>query len=179
MGNEQGEIWWYDPDPRTILPLETFHVPRSLTQRIRRGGFEVRLDTAFRSVITTCAEPAPNRKSTWITPPIIDAYCALHELGVAHSVETWMDNQLVGGLYGVAVGGLFAGESMFSRVTDASKIALVYLVEQLRAGGFVLHDTQFMTPHLKRFGAVEISRNRYKRALRQALLVEARFNVGR
>lgn len=176
MGNDQGEIWWYDPDPRAILPLATFHVPRSLSQRIRRGGFVVKLDTAFRAVISACAAPGSKRERTWITPPIIDAYCTLHELGVAHSVETWSNGQLVGGLYGVALGGLFAGESMFSRATDASKIALVYLVEHLRAQGFVLHDTQFITPHLQRFGAVEIPRARYQRALRQALQVEAKFN---
>lgn len=176
MGNDQGEIWWYDPDPRAILPLATFHVPRSLSQRIRRGGFVVKLDTAFGAVITACAAPGIKRKHTWITPPIIDAYCTLHELGIAHSVETWINGQLVGGLYGVALGGLFAGESMFSHATDASKIALVYLVEHLRKQGFVLHDTQFITPHLQRFGAVEIPRARYQRALRQALQVEAQFN---
>ena len=176
MGNDQGEIWWYDPDPRAILPLATFHVPRSLSQRIRRGGFVVKLDTAFRAAITACTAPGIKRKHTWITPPIIDAYCTLHELGIAHSVETWINGQLVGGLYGVALGGLFAGESMFSHATDASKIALVYLVEHLRKQGFVLHDTQFITPHLQRFGAVEIPRARYQRALRQALQVEAQFN---
>lgn len=178
MGNEQGEIWWYDPDPRAILPLETFHVPRSLLQRIRRGGFVVKFDAAFRSVITACAAAGPKRVQTWITPPIIDAYCALHEAGIAHSVETWINGQLVGGLYGVALGGLFAGESMFSHATDASKIALVYLVDHLIHQGFVLHDTQFMTPHLQRFGAVEITRTQYKRALRQALPVRARFIPG-
>ena len=113
MGDEDGEIYWYDPDPRAIIPLDTFHVPRSLARRIRKGGFEVRVDSAFRQVITACAEPRPDL-GIWITPPIIERYCELHRLGYAHSVETWIDGELVGGLYGVTLGGLFAGESMFS-----------------------------------------------------------------
>lgn len=176
MGHDDGEIYWYDPDPRTILPLETFHVPRSLQQRIRRGGFTVRLNTAFRAVMLACAAPAPGREHTWITTEIVDAYCLLHEYGYAHSVETWLDGRLVGGLYGVALGGLFAGESMFSHVTDASKIALVYLVDHLRANGFVLHDTQFMTEHLRRFGAVEIPRAEYHQRLAQALTIPAQLD---
>jgi leucyl/phenylalanyl-tRNA--protein transferase len=173
MGHDDGEIYWYDPDPRCILPLDTFHVPRSLAQTIRHGGFEVRFNTAFRQVMLACAEPAPGREQTWITAEILAAYCQFHELGFAHSVETWVDGQLVGGLYGVAIGGLFAGESMFSHRQDASKIALVYLVERLRTQGFVLHDTQFMTEHLRRFGAIEIPRAEYQRRLQQALTVRA------
>ncbi len=170
MGDDDGEIYWYDPDPRAIIPLDdNFHVPRSLVRRIRQGGFEVRVDSAFRQVITACAAPDQNRESTWITPPIIDIYCELQRLGYAHSVETWIDGELVGGLYGVAIGGLFAGESMFSRATDSSKIALVYLVERLRAGGFTLLDTQFMTEHLRRFGTIEIPRAEYQARLRRAL----------
>ncbi len=176
MGHADGEIDWYDPDPRCILPLDTFHVPRSLAQRIRQGGFEVRINTAFRQVMLACAAPAPGREQTWITAEILATYCKFHELGFAHSVETWVNGQLVGGLYGVAIGGLFAGESMFSHVTDASKLALVSLVERLRANGFVLHDTQFMTEHLRRFGAVEIARTDYHRRLQQALTVRAAFN---
>ncbi len=179
MGDETGEIAWYDPNPRAILPLDTFHVSRSLTQRIRRGGFAVRFDTAFRTVMTACAAPGPGRERTWITTDIIDAYTELHELGFAHSVEIWVDNQLVGGLYGVAIGGLFAGESMFSRTPDASKIALVYLVEQLRKGGFLLHDVQFMTDHLRRFGAVQISLQQYKALLKQAMIVWGTFEAGK
>lgn len=176
MGHDDGEIYWYDPDPRAIIPLDDrFHVPRSLARRIRQGGFVVRVDSAFRQVITACAEPAQNRENTWITPPIIDIYCELHKLGYAHSVETWIDDELVGGLYGVAIGGLYAGESMFSRATDSSKIALVYLVERLRRGGFILLDTQFLTDHLRRFGAVEIPRREYQRRLRQALITPAIF----
>lgn len=176
MGHDDGEIYWYDPDPRAIIPLdEHFHVPRSLARRIRQGGFTIRADSAFRQVITACAQPAPDRPTTWITEPIIDIYCELHRLGYAHSVETWIDGELVGGLYGVALNGLFAGESMFSHATDSSKIALVYLVERLRRGGFVLLDTQFMTEHLRRFGTLEITRAEYQRRLSVAMITHARF----
>lgn len=175
MADPDGAIYWYDPEPRAILPLDDFHIPRSLARRIRRGGFEVRFDTAFRPVMTACAEPAPGRESTWISPEFIETYTELHELGFAHSVETWVEGELVGGLYGVTLGGLFAGESMFSRAADASKIALVYLVERLRRQGFVLLDCQFMTVHLRRFGAIEISRQEYKARLAQALMFWTRF----
>jgi leucyl/phenylalanyl-tRNA--protein transferase len=175
MADPDGEIFWYDPHPRAIIPLDTFHIPRSLARTIRRGGFEVRVDTAFKAIITACARPAPNRETTWINGEIIEAYCELHHLGFAHSVETWIEGQLAGGLYGVALGGLFAGESMFSQRPDSSKIALVYLVDRLRAGGFVLLDTQFMTEHLHRFGAIEISRAEYQAHLAQALRVWAKF----
>jgi leucyl/phenylalanyl-tRNA--protein transferase len=176
MAHEDGSIHFYDPDPRAIIPLDdAFHVPRSLARRIRQGGFEMRVDTAFRAVMEACAEPALDRESTWISPELIDVYCELHELGFAHSVETWIEGQLAGGLYGVTLGGLFAGESMFSRTTDSSKIALVFLVERLRAQGFRLLDTQFLTPHLQRFGAVEIPRRVYKLRLERALRVWARF----
>lgn len=174
MAHEDG-IYWYDPDPRTILPLDTFHVPRRLGRTVRSGRFEVRVDTAFRAVMEACAEPAPGREETWISAEFIAAYSRLHQLNVAHSVESWLDGQLVGGLYGVAIRGLFAGESMFSRESDASKVALVHLVERLRHGGFVLLDTQFTTTHLARFGALEIPRYEYKRRLAQALKVNARF----
>jgi leucyl/phenylalanyl-tRNA--protein transferase len=126
-------------------------------------------------VIEACAEPAPDRKITWISPEIIGAYCELHKIVFAHSVEIWIDGKLAGGLYGVALGGLFAGESMFSRVRDSSKIALVYLVERLRRGGFCLLDTQFMTEHLRHFGAIEMPRHEYQVRLAQALTVWARF----
>ena len=175
MAHEDGEIYWYDPDPRAILPLETFHIPRSLARTLRQGGFQVRFDTAFREVITACAEPAPGRELTWINDAIIESYCELHALGFAHSVETWIEGKLAGGLYGVSLTGLFAGESMFSRTTDSSKIALVYLVEHLRRQGFVLLDVQFMTPHLRRFGVIEISRRQYKKRLEQALRAWVRF----
>jgi len=174
MAQEDG-IYWYDPDPRTILPLGSFHVPRRLGRTVRSGRFEVRVDTAFRAVMAACAEPAPDRESTWISPELIDVYTQLHQLGFAHSVESWRDGQMVGGLYGVAIRGLFAGESMFSHDTDASKVALVHLVERLRRGGFVLLDTQFTTSHLARFGAVEIPRQEYKQRLAHALKVTASF----
>lgn len=175
MADEDGSIYWYDPDPRTIIPLEKFHIPRSLARTVRRGNFEMRVDTAFRSVMEACAEPAPGRETTWISPEIINSYCQLHALGFAHSVESWLDGELVGGLYGVSINGVFAGESMFSRATDSSKVALVYLVERLKQGGFVLLDIQFMTEHLRRFGAVEIPREEYKTRLDHALRVRAQF----
>lgn len=176
MADQDGNIYWYDPDPRAIIPLdEKFHVSRRLARTIRQGGFEVRFDHNFRAVMEACAEPAPGRGATWINQEIIEAYCQLHALGFAHSVETWRGDELAGGLYGVAVRGLFAGESMFSRGRDSSKIALVYLVERLRRQGFVLLDTQFMTEHLKQFGTVEISRRAYQLRLARALAVEARF----
>ncbi len=173
MADPDGTIYWYDPDPRAIIPLDKFHVPRRLARHMRQG--EVRFDTAFRRVMLACAQPAPGRESTWINDEIIDVYCDLHELGFAHSVETWADDRLVGGLYGVGLRGLFAGESMFSRQANASKIALVALVEHLRRQKFVLLDTQFMTPHLRRFGAIEIPRAEYLRRLDAALRTETDF----
>lgn len=175
MADEDGRVLWYDPDPRGILPLDAFHVPRRLAKTVRAGRLEVRVDTAFRRVMEACAAPAPGRERSWISASMVDAYEALSRLGFAHSVETWADGELVGGLYGVALRGLFAGESMFSRRTDASKAALVHLVERLRRGGFVLLDTQFVTPHLCRFGAVEIPRREYRLRLARALRVPARF----
>jgi leucyl/phenylalanyl-tRNA--protein transferase len=169
--SRHGRIRWYSPDPRAVIPLETFHVPRSLRRTLRRGLFEVRVNGAFAAVIRACAE----RPETWISDEIVRAYEDLHALGLAHSVETWREGRLVGGLYGVALGGAFFGESMFSRETDASKVALVALVERLRARGFVLLDTQFLTPHLARFGAVEIPRADYLRRLEAALRVERHF----
>ncbi len=169
--SRRGRIRWYSPDPRAVIPLEAFHVPHSLRRTIRRGRFAVRVNTAFGAVIRACAD----RPETWISDEIVCAYEALHTLGLAHSVETWRDGRLVGGLYGVALGGAFFGESMFSRETDASKVALVALVERLRERGFVLLDTQFLTPHLARFGAVEIPRAEYLRRLDEALRLERRF----
>jgi leucyl/phenylalanyl-tRNA--protein transferase len=176
MPNETGEIAWYDPNPRAIIPLDAFHVPRRLARRVRNGGFDIRFDHDFRAVIAGCAEPGPGRESTWIDQQMLEAYIRLHDLGLAHSVETWRDGRLVGGLYGVAIRGLFAGESMFSREPDASKVALVHLVERLRRGGFVLLDSQYIVgDHMLQFGTIEISRREYKRRLAQALTVGARF----
>ncbi|MFN2141562.1 MAG: leucyl/phenylalanyl-tRNA--protein transferase [Candidatus Promineifilaceae bacterium] len=175
MAGENGEIYWYDPDPRAVLPLDTFHIPRSLRRAVRRQDYEVRRDTAFGEVIRACAAPAPGREDTWISGDIISAYEELAQLGFAHSMEIWRSDRLVGGLYGVTVNGLFAGESMFARERDSSKIALVHLVAHLREQGVLLLDIQFMTEHLHRFGAIEITRQEYKKALALALKKPARF----
>ena len=168
-----GSIDWYSPDPRAVIPLDAFHVPRSVQRVARSGAFEIRSDSEFEAVIRACAEPRPGRKQTWLNERLIRPYVELHRNGFAHSVEAWRDGQLVGGLYGVHVGGAFFGESMFSRPEtggrDASKVCLVRLVEWLRAGRFHLLDTQFKTPHLARFGCVEIPRGEYLERLEQAL----------
>jgi len=175
MAEDDGSIYWYDPDPRAILPLDGLHVSRSLKRRIRQGAFVVKSNTAFRDVMTECARPAPGREKTWISAEIIEVYGQLHALGFAHSIEIWIEDKLAGGIYGVGIGGLFAGESMFSRVTGASKIALVYLVRHLQERDFRLFDIQFTTAHLVGFGAVDIPRPEYKSRLAQALKVDARF----
>jgi len=172
---EDPELFWVDPDRRGVLPLDDFHVPRSLRKTLRRGGFEVTADKAFRAVIAACAAPGPRRRATWINVEIQRLYGELHDRGHAHSVECWQGGTLAGGLYGVALGGAFFGESMFSRATDASKVALVHLVARLKRGGFQLLDTQFVTPHLRRFGAIEISRGAYRRRLAVAVRVAAAF----
>jgi leucyl/phenylalanyl-tRNA--protein transferase len=171
------ELFWVDPLRRGILPLDGFHIPRRLGRVLRRGLFEVRADSAFEAVIRACAAASETRPSTWINEEIVQLYSALFARGAAHSVECWHEGELVGGLYGVSLGGAFFGESMFSRVTDASKIALVHLVERLRLGGYRLLDTQFLTPHLAQFGGVEISRARYRRLLAEALRYRALFPV--
>jgi leucyl/phenylalanyl-tRNA--protein transferase len=171
MAMEDDSIEWFSPDPRAILPLEDFHVPHALRRSLRRQLFEITIDNAFFEVIDGCAK----RKDTWINPEIIESYRRLYELGHAHSVEAWQKGELAGGLYGVAVGGAFFGESMFHNVTDASKIALVALVERLRARKFVLLDTQWLTPHLQQFGGAEISRNHYLRLLRRAIELPRKF----
>lgn len=167
MALEDGEIGWFSPDPRGIIPLETFHVPHRLARAVRHGAFEVRIDTAFERVMRECA--ARGDDDTWISDEIIECYVSLHEEGFAHSVEAWQEGALAGGLYGVHVGGAFFGESMFHRVTDASKVALVALVERMRARGFALLDIQWLTPHLEQFGAIEIARSDYLLRLRDAL----------
>lgn len=175
MAHEDGQISWYSPDPRAILPLGKLHVSHSLKRIIRSGIYEVRFDSAFTAVMVACAAPGPGRESTWISGELIEAYTWLHELGFAHSVESWMGDELVGGLYGVSLRGLFAGESMFSTRPNASKIALYYLVERLRERGFTLLDIQFQTSHLATLGAVEISQTRYRYLLRQAMAIDVRF----
>jgi leucyl/phenylalanyl-tRNA---protein transferase len=174
MAVEPGEIRWYSPDPRGIIPLDSFHAPKRLGRVIRHGRFEMRIDSDFRAVIRACGE-REDEEGSWIDDEIVDSYCALHDAGVAHSVETWQDGALVGGLYGVAIGGAFFGESMFHRVRDASKVALVALVERLRERNYRLLDTQWVTGHLLQFGAIEVSRRRYLRLLADALRVETTF----
>ena len=162
-------ITWWSPDPRGILELDKFHASRSL-ERVRRSGkFHVTIDRAFGAVIRACAAPAPRRRETWISTEFIDAYMHLHGRGHAHSVECWLDNELAGGVYGVAVGGLFAGESMFHRVADASKIALYHLVQHLRERGFALFDIQMVTPATVRLGGVAIARQEYLKRLAVAV----------
>jgi leucyl/phenylalanyl-tRNA--protein transferase len=175
MAVAEGEIRWYSPDPRGIIPLDTFHVPKRLARSLRKAAFEIRVDTNFRAVITACSQ-REDADGNWIDQEIIDSYCMLHDAGFAHSVETWKDGVMVGGLYGVALHGAFFGESMFHNVDDASKAALVALVEKLRAGGYALLDTQWVTEHLLQFGAIEIPRRRYLRMLEGALKIDARFS---
>lgn len=181
------QIGWFSPDPRAVIPLdERFHIPHGLRRVLKRGKFEITADTDFETVIRECAK---RKEGTWISREIIGGYGRLHQLGYAHSIEVRLRPQaggsargsrlsslpLVGGLYGVAIGGAFFGESMFHRATDASKVALVTLVERLRARGYVLLDTQWVTPHLRQFGAYEISRREYLRRLERALTLDCRF----
>jgi leucyl/phenylalanyl-tRNA--protein transferase len=175
MAERRGDptLYWVSPDKRGIIPLNAFHVPRRLARTVRSGAFTVTSDRAFRTVMEACAAPGPGREESWINGEILRLYTALHISGHAHSVECWQGDRLVGGLYGVRLGAAFFGESMFSRVRDASKVALVALVEGLNRGGFVLLDTQFITAHLARFGAVEIPRQQYLRRLHDALNREA------
>ena len=169
---EAADLYWFDPEWRGILPLDGFHVPRRLRRTVRQGGFEVRVDSAFRAVMEACAGARPE---TWINREIVDVYCRLHFSGHAHSVECWRGRELAGGLYGVSLGGAFFGESMFSREPDASKVALVHLVARLRRGSFALLDTQFVTEHLSQFGAVEIPRDGYRDLLAAAITLPADF----
>ena len=176
-GRGDPHVFWVDPKWRGVLPLDDFHIPRSLRKTLRRGDFMVLANSAFERVLLECAAPGPGRKDTWINEPIHRAVMELHRLGFAHSVETWRDGELVGGLYGVALRGAFFGESMFSRTTDASKVALCHLVARLRLGGFRLLDTQFITDHLRRFGGEEIPARDYQKRLESALEYQARFPV--
>ena len=171
MGENRDDptIYWVDPEVRGILPLDGFHIPRRMRRTLRRKAFEITVDRAYHEVLQACAEAAPGRETTWINGRIVELYADLHEMGHAHSVECWDAERLVGGLYGVAIGGAFFGESMFTRVTDASKVALAHLVERLRRGGFELLDTQFVTPHLAQFGVLEIPRSEYLQLLAKAL----------
>jgi leucyl/phenylalanyl-tRNA---protein transferase len=171
------ELFWVDPHSRGIIPLAAFHVPRRLKRTVRAGRFEVRVNSDFIGVLRSCAALAKGRPETWINEAIVALYLALHEQGHAHSVESWLDGRLAGGLYGVTLGAAFFGESMFSRERDASKVALVHLVARLRMGGFRLLDAQFYTRHLGQFGAVEVQRRDYLERLRSALAADASFPI--
>ena len=172
MGDDEDDlIYWFSPDPRAILPLSEFHISRSLRRAIRHGGFEVTANRAFAEVMVGCGEGRP----VWITDRVHELYNQLHELNRAHSIEVWLEDRLVGGLYGVQVGGAFMAESKFHRVTNASKVALAALVEHLKLRGFLLLEVQYMTDHLSQFGAQEISRTDYLRELKHASEVDCRF----
>ena len=171
--NARGDIGWFSPDPRAIIPIdERFHIPHGLRRVLKKNPFEIVYDRDFPAVMRECAK---RHGDTWISDEILESYCELHRLGFAHSVEARLKGKLVGGLYGVHIGGAFFGESMFHRVTDASKVALVALVEQMRAGGFLLLDTQWKTPHLAQFGTTEIPRREYLKLLRRAVTLECEF----
>jgi leucyl/phenylalanyl-tRNA---protein transferase len=172
--NAEGEIGWFSPDPRAVIPLgDRFHIPHGLRRRLKKDPFTVTFDREFEAVMRACADR--NNTGTWISEEIVESYCELHRLGFAHSVETRLAGKLVGGLYGVHIGGAFFGESMFHRATDASKVALVMLVERLRDRGFALLDTQWQTPHLAQFGTMEIARREYLRQLRRAISLPCAF----
>ncbi len=174
---EGDRLYWLDPEQRGILPLDRFHLPRRLLRTILSDRYEVSANENFAAVIAACADPAPGRMDTWINPTIERLFTELHHAGHAHSVEVWQDDTLVGGLYGVALGGAFFGESMFSRARDTSKVALAHLVARLRLGGFSLLDTQFVTSHLSQFGATEVPRAAYKALLEKAVAADAVFPV--
>jgi len=173
MADERsGEVLWFRPDPRAVVPLDGFHVSRSLARTLRRGRLEVRVDTAFETVMRGCAD---RPEGSWISERFVEVYGALHRAGKAHSVEAWRDRRLVGGVYGLALGGAFMAESMFHRETDASKVALAALVGRLSERGFTVLDVQYMTPHLESLGAVEITRREYERRLERALALDRTF----
>lgn len=171
MALQDGEIGWFSPNPRGVIPLDRFHVPHGLARTLAKKRFEIRVNHVFKQVMEQCAK----RPDTWINAEILESYGELHRLGFAHSVEAWLGGSLAGGLYGVAIGGAFFGESMFHRVTDASKVALHALVMRLRTRGFILLDTQWQTPHLRTFAAEEIPRTEYRRRLNAALELKCEF----
>ncbi len=176
VARNDATIQWIAPMMRGILPLDGFHVPRRLRRTVRQNPFDVRFDTAFAQTIAACAAPRPTESETWINNEIRRVFEHLHEHGLAHSVECWQDGELVGGLYGLALGAAFFGESMFSTVTDASKVALVHLVARLRYGGFLLLDAQFLTKHLTQFGCVEVPAAAYQALLKRAVAASATFH---
>ena len=173
MGMDDGQIGWFSPNPRGILPLDGFHLPSRLARVVRSARFTVRIDAGFENVMRACATRRDD--GTWINEEILESYVTLHRLGLAHSVETWQEDKLVGGLYGVHLGGAFFGESMFHHVSDASKVALVALVDRLNRKAFRLLDIQWVTPHLKQFGAINVPRRTYLKVLAEALARDCRF----
>lgn len=175
-GRDDPRVFLLEPNERGILPLDDLHISKSMKKVMKRGDFTVTFDKAFRRVINLCAEEAPDRETTWISHDIEYLYTRLHEMGHAHSVEVWRGGDIIGALYGVSIGGAFFGESMVSRATNGSKIALIKLVDHLKAQGYVLLDTQFLTDHLVTMGAIEVTRDAYLRRLQKALDVEANFN---
>lgn len=176
MADQSGDVYWYSPDPRAIIPLESYQPSKSLRPILRQKQFEIRVNTQFRQVMEHCAAPRKDEEETWISSQIIDAYVALHQIGIAHSVEAYKDNRLVGGLYGVAIGSAFFGESMFYLESNASKVAFHYLIQLLKTQGFQLLDTQFINDNVKRFGAIEIPKAQYLEYLKQAIQVKAHFS---
>ncbi len=174
-GRDDPDVFWVLPEHRGALELNDFHIPKSLKKVIKNDTYNVRVNTAFEHVMNECAAVATGREDTWINSRIVDTYCELHEIGFAHSVESWLDGELVGGLYGVSLGGAFFGESMFSREDNASKVALAHLVGRLKVGGFTLLVTQFYTPHLGQFGVTEMAKIEYQKLLDQALSVRGNF----
>ena len=177
MADADGTLYWYAPDPRAVIPIDTYKPAKSLRPVLNRNQFEIRLNTAFTEVMRACSKPRDAQDSVWISDEIIDAYTALHHMGLAHSVETYMDNRLVGGLYGVALGSAFFGESMFSEVSNASKVAFHHLVLILRQQRFMLLDTQFINDNVRRYGAIEIPKADYLKKLKAALRQKAMFGV--
>ena len=171
MGMDNGRLSWFSPDPRGIIPIGDFRVPRSVRAELRRMAFDIRVDTAFSSVVRGCGD----RDGTWITREIVGSYETLHKMGCAHSIETWSGDELIGGLYGVSIGGAFFGESMFSLVSGGSKAALVWLMHHLQKKGFILHDTQWTTPHLAMFGGTEIPRGNYMELMERAVQLPIEF----
>lgn len=175
---DSNRLYWLSPDPRCVVPLDGIHLPRRLRKTVRNAGFEVTVDKAFGQVLERCAGGNEDRPESWINPPIRAGFTALHDLGHAHSVEVWRDGQLAGGLYGLAIRGVFFGESMFAAERDASKVAFVHMIALLRAGGYRLLDSQMLTPHLAQFGAVEIRKAEFLRRLGEALRHQAAFGEG-
>jgi leucyl/phenylalanyl-tRNA---protein transferase len=176
MADTDGTLYWYSPDPRAVIPIDTYKPPKSLRPTLNKNTFEIKFNTNFRSVMLACAKPRRDAEETWISEEIVDAYTDLHYLGLAHSVEAYLDNELVGGLYGVAIGAAFFGESMFYKVPDASKVAFHFLMETLREKKFDLLDTQFINDNVRRFGAIEIPKAKYLSMLKRAVDKKNRFS---